>query len=173
MSKSLDVSWPSSKFSLALTFVFLIRSAYERFAIVGIALAQEETIRVPDISRNDVTLQHHERVIIIGAGPTGLTAGYELAHNRYKVQVLKPIRGMLEESQGTVRYKGFRFDIGGHRFYSKNPEIEALWTEFMGNRMRTCSRLSRIYYRGRFFKYPLEPFDALRHFGPIEAIRCL
>ncbi len=48
-----------------------------------------------------------------------------------------------------------------------------MWTEFMGDRMRTCSRLSRIYYRGRFFKYPLEPFDALRRLGPVEALRCL
>jgi protoporphyrinogen oxidase len=120
-----------------------------------------------------LTLQPHERVIIIGAGPAGLTAGYELAHNRYEVQVLEADPRYVGGIARTVHYKGFRFDIGGHRFFSKNPEIEALWTEFMGDRMRTCSRLSRIYYRGRFFKYPLEPFDALRHLGPIEAIRCL
>jgi len=120
-----------------------------------------------------VTLRHHDRVTIIGAGPAGLTAGYELANNSYKVQVLEADPSYVGGIARTVRYKGFRFDIGGHRFYSKNPEIEALWTEFMGDRMRTCSRLSRIYYRGRFFKYPLEPFDALRHLGPVEAIRCL
>lgn len=73
----------------------------------------------------------------------------------------------------TIEYKGFRFDIGGHRFFSKNPEIEALWTELMGERMRVRRRLSRIHYRGRFFKYPLEPFDALRKLGPREAISCL
>jgi protoporphyrinogen oxidase len=58
-------------------------------------------------------------------------------------------------------------------FFSKNLEIEALWTELMGERMRVRARLSRIYYRGRFYKYPLEPFDALRKLGPREAIRCL
>ena len=73
----------------------------------------------------------------------------------------------------TIEYKGFRFDIGGHRFFSKNPEIEALWTELMGERMRVRHRLSRIYYRDRFFKYPLEPFDALRKLGPREAASCL
>jgi protoporphyrinogen oxidase len=117
--------------------------------------------------------QAHERVIVIGAGPAGLTAGHELANNRYKVQVLEADPRYVGGIARTVRYKGFRFDIGGHRFFSKNPEIEALWTEFMGDRMLTCSRLSRIYYRGRFFKYPLEPFDTLRHLGPIEAARCL
>jgi len=120
-----------------------------------------------------VASEAHERVVIIGAGPAGLTAGYELANNRYKVQVLEADPHYVGGLARTVCYKGFRFDIGGHRFFSKNPEIEALWTEFMGDRMRTCSRLSRIYYQGRFFKYPLEPFDALRQLGPIEAMRCI
>jgi protoporphyrinogen oxidase len=115
----------------------------------------------------------YERVTIIGAGPAGLTAGYELAKNHYKVQVLEADPHYVGGISRTVRYKNFRFDIGGHRFYSKNPEIETLWTEFMGDRMRECSRLSRIYYRGRLFKSPLEPLDALRHLGLIEATRCL
>ena len=117
--------------------------------------------------------ERYERVTIIGAGPAGLTAGYELAKNHYKVQVLEADPHYVGGISRTVRYKNFRFDIGGHRFYSKNPEIETLWTEFMGDRMRKCSRLSRIYYRGRLFKYPLEPLDALRHLGAIEATRCL
>ena len=117
--------------------------------------------------------QPDERVIVIGAGPAGLTAAYELARNRHRVQVLEADPQYVGGLSRTVRYKGFRFDIGGHRFFSKNPEIEALWTEFMGDRMRTCSRLSRIYYRGRFFKYPLEPIDALRHLGVVESMRCM
>jgi protoporphyrinogen oxidase len=129
---------------------------------------------VPDaFEEGDLSLEPYERVIIVGAGPAGLTAGYELAKNRYKVQVLEADPQYVGGIARTVRYKAFRFDIGGHRFFSKNSEIEALWTEFMGDRMRTCSRMSRIYYRGRYFKYPLEPFDALRHLGPIEAIRCI
>src|SRR6202140_6015967 len=80
-------------------------------------------------------LEPYERVIIVGAGPAGLTAGYELAKNRYKVQVLEADPRYVGGISRTVRYKGFRFDIGGHRFFSKNPEIEALWTEFMGDRM--------------------------------------
>ncbi len=73
----------------------------------------------------------------------------------------------------TIQYQGFRFDIGGHRFFSKNQEIDSLWTEWMGERMRLRSRLSRIHYRNKFFKYPLEPFNAFRKLGPLEAISCM
>jgi len=73
----------------------------------------------------------------------------------------------------TVNYKGFRFDIGGHRFFSKNPEIEKLWSEILGDRMLERARLSRIYYRGRFFKYPLETWDALSQLGLFQAAACM
>ena len=109
----------------------------------------------------------------MGAGPAGLTAGYELARNGYQAEVLEADSRYVGGLARTVEYRGFRFDIGGHRFFSKNREIEALWTELLGPRMRECARLSRVYYRGRFFKYPLEPLDALRNLGPIEALRSL
>ncbi len=116
---------------------------------------------------------HNHRVVIIGAGPAGLTAGYELARNGHQVEVLEADRRYVGGLARTVEYRGFRFDIGGHRFFSKNREIEALWTELLGGRMRECARLSRVYYRGRFFKYPLEPLDALKNLGMMEAIRSL
>ena len=113
------------------------------------------------------------RVVIIGAGPAGLTAGYELSRRGYPAEILEADPRYVGGLARTVEYQGFRFDIGGHRFFSKNPEIEALWTELLGPRMRDCARLSRIYYRGRFFKYPIEPLDALLNLGPIEALRSL
>ena len=112
-------------------------------------------------------------MVIAGAGPAGLTAGYELARHRRNVTIVEQDPRYVGGLARTIQYKGFRFDVGGHRFFSKNPEIEALWTELMGERMRARSRLSRIYYRGRFFKYPLEPFDALRKLGAREAAACL
>jgi protoporphyrinogen oxidase len=112
-------------------------------------------------------------VVIVGAGPAGLTAGYELARNGRRIVVLEQDPQYVGGLARTIQYKGFRFDIGGHRFFSKNPEIESLWTEWMGERMRVRARLSRIHYRGRFFKYPVEPFDAFRKLGPFEAISCL
>jgi protoporphyrinogen oxidase len=116
---------------------------------------------------------NHQRVVIVGAGPAGLTAGYELARNGYQAEVLEADSRYVGGLARTVEYQGFRFDIGGHRFFSKNREIEALWTELLGTRMRECSRMSRVYYGGCYFKYPLEPLDALRNLGPIEAIRSL
>jgi len=73
----------------------------------------------------------------------------------------------------TASYRGFRFDIGGHRFYSKNPEVEALWTELMGADMLTVRRMSRILYRGRYFDYPLRAANAFRNLGLPETLRCL
>ncbi len=116
---------------------------------------------------------NHHRVVIIGAGPAGLTAGYELARKGYQTEVLEADSRYVGGLARTVEYHGFRFDIGGHRFFSKNAEIEQLWTELLGTRMLDCARLSRVYYNGRFFKYPLEPLDALRNLGAFEALRGL
>jgi protoporphyrinogen oxidase len=78
------------------------------------------------------------RVVIIGAGPAGLTAGYELSRRGYQAEILEADSRYVGGLARTVEYQGFRFDIGGHRFFSKNPEIEALWTELLGARMRDC-----------------------------------
>jgi protoporphyrinogen oxidase len=114
-----------------------------------------------------------QRIVIVGAGPAGLSAGYELSRNGREVVVLEQDLHHVGGLARTIEYRGFRFDIGGHRFFSKNSEIEAMWTELMGERMCVRSRLSRIHYRGRFFKYPLEPLDVLRNLGSLEAICCL
>ena len=125
------------------------------------------------MSQTILDSERRGRVVVVGAGPAGLSCGYELARNGYPVVVLEQDPRYVGGLARTIEYKGFRFDIGGHRFFSKNPEIEALWTELMGERMRVRRRLSRIYYRGRFFRYPLEPIDALRKLGPREAVSCL
>src|SRR5262249_8163100 len=68
-------------------------------------------------------------------------------------------------------YKGFYFDMGGHRFFTKNASVEAMWHEFLGQDFCRRPRLSRIYYRGKFFAYPLRPLNALEGMGPVEAVR--
>ena len=73
----------------------------------------------------------------------------------------------------TVNYHGYRFDIGGHRFFSKSPEVEDLWTEILGSDMLRRPRSSKIYYRGQFYSYPLKPFDALSKLGVVESTRCV
>jgi protoporphyrinogen oxidase len=113
------------------------------------------------------------QTVIIGAGPAGLTAAYELARVGRPVVVLEQDPSYVGGIARTVSYKGFRFDIGGHRFFSKNPAIEQLWTTVLGDQMMERERLSRIYYRGRFFKYPLESLDVLRQLGLYEAAACV
>jgi protoporphyrinogen oxidase len=73
----------------------------------------------------------------------------------------------------TVVADGYRFDIGGHRFFTKVPEVEALWHEILPDEdFMLRPRSSRIYYRGKFYDYPLKPLNALRNLGPLEAVRC-
>jgi protoporphyrinogen oxidase len=108
--------------------------------------------------------------VVIGAGPAGLTAAYELSRLGHASVVLEgdDIVGGISR---THVYKGYRFDIGGHRFFTKVGLVQDLWEEILGDEMLVRSRLSRIYYEGRFFDYPLKPFRALRGLGPLEAFR--
>jgi protoporphyrinogen oxidase len=114
-----------------------------------------------------------QHVVIMGAGPAGLSAAYELMKHDVPITVVEKDAKMVGGLARTAEYKGYRFDIGGHRFFSKNEEVEALWTEILGDEMLNRGRLSRIYYRGRFFDYPIKAFNALWNLGPIEAVRCL
>jgi len=111
-------------------------------------------------------------VVILGAGPAGLTAAYELAQNGVRSVVLEQdaVVGGLAR---TVEHNGYRFDIGGHRFFTKLPYIENIWKDVLGADLLVRSRLSRIYYRSKFFHYPLEPMNALIGLGPAEALRSI
>ena len=112
-------------------------------------------------------------VVIMGAGPAGLTAAYELLKRDVPVTVVEKDSKQVGGLARTVEHNGYRFDIGGHRFFSKNDEVEALWTEILGPEMLNRGRLSRIYYRGRFFAYPIQAVNALWNLGPLEATWCL
>src|SRR5438067_7760147 len=109
----------------------------------------------------------------MGAGPAGLTAAYELLKRDIAVTVLEQDPKQVGGLARTVEHKGYRFDIGGHRFFSKNDEVEELWSEILGPELLNRGRLSRIYYRGRFFAYPIQAFNALWNLGPLEALLCL
>jgi protoporphyrinogen oxidase len=112
-------------------------------------------------------------VAIIGAGPAGLTAAYLLSKNGVDVTVLEADPIYVGGIARTATYKGFDFDIGGHRFFSKSKAVEDLWTEILPNDMLLRPRSSRIFYRGKFFSYPLKPFEALMKLGVFQSILCV
>ena len=109
-----------------------------------------------------------DRVVIIGAGPAGLTGAYLLAKEGHDVCVLEGTDQVGGISR-TAQYKGYRFDIGGHRFFTKIEPVERLWREVLGAEFITAPRLSRIYYNGKFFHYPLKPANALFGLGLLNA----
>jgi protoporphyrinogen oxidase len=113
------------------------------------------------------------KAVIVGAGPAGLTAAYELSKQQAPVVVLESDPEYVGGISRTVNYKGFRFDIGGHRFFSKSREVEDFWTEIDGENMLDRPRSSRIYYNGQFYTYPLKPFEALSKLGLTESVLCM
>lgn len=109
-----------------------------------------------------------KKVIIVGAGPAGLTAGYEALKSGFDVLILEEEKQVGGISK-TVEHNGYRFDIGGHRFFSKSELINDWWDNILREKFIRVSRLSRIYYNKKFFAYPLKPFNAFWGLGPIES----
>ncbi len=114
-----------------------------------------------------------KKVIIIGAGPAGLTAGYLLSKQGIAVEILEADEEYLGGISKTFKYKGFLFDIGGHRFFSKSQEINDLWDELLPDDIIECPRFTRIYYKNKFYAYPIKPLDAFFKLGPIESFLCV
>ncbi len=113
------------------------------------------------------------RPVIIGAGPAGLTACYKLAQAGHDSTVLESDRVVGGISR-TVEVDGWRFDIGGHRFFTKVKPVSDLWHEILPDEdFLTRPRMSRIFYKGKFYDYPLRAFNALGNLGLVEAIRCV
>ncbi len=112
-------------------------------------------------------------VVVVGAGPAGLTAAYQLvkAGRRALVVEADDVVGGISR---TVERDGWRFDIGGHRFFTKVEPVEALWHEILPDEdFLLRPRMSRIFYEGKYFDYPLRGMNALRNLGPVESLRCV
>ena len=139
----------------------------------ALQMLSELTGTEPSARRRVARLAPSDRVVVIGAGPAGLTAAYMLAkagHTNVTVLEADDIVGGISR---TAQYKGFRFDIGGHRFFTKIKVVDDLWHEILGPEFIAVPRLSRIHYNGRFIDYPLKAVNTLRALGPISALRIL
>ncbi|MGH2956598.1 MAG: NAD(P)/FAD-dependent oxidoreductase [Solirubrobacterales bacterium] len=110
-------------------------------------------------------------IAVLGAGPAGLTSADVLARTGSPGVVFEA-EGSVGGIAKTVEFKGYRFDLGGHRFYTRLAPVRRLWRETLGEEFLLRRRLSRIYFRGRFLNYPLRAEDVFRRLGPWESMRC-
>ena len=117
----------------------------------------------------EITPEHP--VVVLGAGPAGLTAGYRLAQEGKPVVVLESTDQVGGLARTEVR-EGYRFDLGGHRFFTKAKEVDDLWHEILSDEFLRRPRQSRIYWNGKFLEYPLQGMDVIRKLGPVELVRC-
>ncbi len=114
-----------------------------------------------------------DQVVIIGAGPAGLTAAYQLSKQGIAPTIVEADTVVGGISR-TVERDGWRFDIGGHRFFTKVGPVDDLWFEILGaDEFLQRPRMSRVLYRGKLYDYPLRVMNVLRNIGPIEAVRCV
>ncbi|MDQ4082194.1 MAG: NAD(P)-binding protein, partial [Actinomycetota bacterium] len=108
--------------------------------------------------------------VVLGAGPAGLTAGYLLAKGELPAIVLEAENQVGGLAKTVVR-DGYRFDLGGHRFFTKSKEVERLWHEILETEFLLRPRMSRIYWNGRFLDYPLRGRDVIKKLGAVELTR--
>jgi protoporphyrinogen oxidase len=125
------------------------------------------------VSTSSVDVTTDAPVVVIGAGPAGLTAAFEIVKRGGAVTVLEASDVVGGISQ-TVERDGWRFDIGGHRFFTKVDEVEALWHEILPDEdFLLRPRMSRIFFDGKYYDYPLKASNALRNLGLVEAVLCV
>ena len=126
-----------------------------------------------EIREYGVVSSKKNKTIIIGAGPSGITAGLEILKNcKHDVVILEKdnVVGGLSK---TTDYKGCKFDIGPHHFITHSPIIEQWWKDLMKGDFHPRKRFTRIYYKNYFFNYPLEPVNIFKGLGVIESLKCI
>src|SRR5438445_3902538 len=117
-----------------------------------------------------MTMDSSQKTLVLGAGPAGLTAGYLLGKAGRDVVVLEA-EGQVGGLAKTVEIDGYRFDLGGHRLFTKAKEVDDMWHEVLDEEFLLRPRMSRIYWNKKFLMYPLEGMDVIKKLGPVELIR--
>jgi protoporphyrinogen oxidase len=113
-----------------------------------------------------------KKIAIIGAGPAGLTAGYHLIKNEFDVDIFES-KKFVGGMSASIDMWGSKVDLGPHRFFSSDPRVNNFWLEIIDGEFQMIKRKTRIYYKNKFFNYPLKPFNALIKLGIIDSIICL
>ncbi len=129
-----------------------------------------DTTASPHVPSPPITAENP--VVVLGGGPAGLTAGYLLAKQGQPVLLLESTEFIGGIARTQVR-DGYRFDLGGHRFFTKVKEVDDLWHEIMKEEFLKRPRKSRIYWNDKFLEYPLQGMDVIRKLGPVELTRCM
>ncbi len=135
----------------------------------GVEMTTSTTNKVSDNTQSELNVD----VAIIGAGPAGLTAGYLLTKQGKTVAIIEKDETYVGGISRTVEHEGYRFDIGGHRFFSKSQQVVDLWNEILPDDFIQRPRMSRIYYEGKFYSYPLRAFEALGNLGILRSTACM
>lgn len=110
-----------------------------------------------------------KKVYIIGGGPAGLSAANELLMGGDAEVIVLEKAPMVGGISRTESYKGYHFDIGGHRFFTKNPSVQALWDDILKDDFIKVPRLSRIFYKDKYYQYPIKLFNTFFNLGPVES----
>lgn len=121
---------------------------------------------------NSISKQKGHKTIIVGAGPAGLTAAYQLQKSGVKTHTLE-MDTIVGGIARTVEHQGYRLDIGGHRFFTKVSAIESMWHEILGDEFLKRPRKSRVFYQGKFFDYPLRATDVFWKLGPFTSFKAI
>src|SRR5918998_6653143 len=136
--------------------------------VIGMSTVEFDRPTLPELEEPD----ERKPVAVLGGGPAGLTAGYLLARQGRRVIVFESESQVGGLAKTEVR-DGYRFDLGGHRFFTKAKEVDALWHEIMREEFLKRPRMSRIYWNRKFLHYPLRGGDVIRKLGPIELTRAM
>ena len=150
----------------------ILRRAAPREEVVEATPTVADELRVR-VRRHDSSAAERGSIgtAILGGGPAGLTAAYVLARREHPGAVFEA-DGSVGGIAKTVEFNGYRFDLGGHRFFTKMQPIQRLWEEMLGDDFLTRPRLSRIYYKGKYFSYPITAKDVLGRLGLFESTLC-
>jgi protoporphyrinogen oxidase len=165
-----SISWSGSVIGSLELFAILFVASTLFSALYNVIARRNAPRGVRTTRQQPRTRSSPPHVVILGAGPAGLATGHELSANGVKVTVLERnsyVGGLCR----TVHDGGYKFDLGGHRWFTKNEELNNWFRRLMDGHLVLVKRISRIYYSGIYFQYPISVEDVVRKAGPRTIVK--